>query len=95
MSVTINGEVVNEQDTVYDLIHGNGIVTQVTGTSFSADFGGKVFNYTTGGFYNGQPRQRVYWANPIVGAPTKADRVWTIVHNMVVALLAELRGTSV
>lgn len=92
MSVTIDKEVVLVGDGVYDLVQGNGVVTQVTGTSFSASYGGKVYNYTTGGYFNGQPRQRVFWSDPIVGHPTKNDGVWTIVSNMVVALLAELRG---
>jgi len=95
MTVIIDNEPVQVDDAVYDLIHGNGVVTQVTGTSFSATFGTKVFNYTTGGYYNGFPRQRVFWSNPIVGHPTKQDRVWSIVRNMVTALLTELRRGGV
>lgn len=95
MSVLIDNEPVAVGDTVYDLIHGNGTVTQVTGTSFSAAYSGRVYNYTTGGFYNGFPRQRVFWGNPIVGHPTKNDRVWTIICNMVSALLSELRGKAI
>ena len=92
MSVVIDREEVFSGDSVYDLVHGNGTVTQVTGTSFSVSYSGKIYNYTTGGFYNGFPRQRVFWANPIVGHPTKNDTIWTIVSNMVTALLSELRG---
>jgi len=92
MSVIIDNEEVFIGDSVYDVIHGNGIVTQVTGTSFSADYSGKVYNYATGGFYNGFPRQRVFWSDPIIGHPTKNDAIWSIVSRMVIALLDELRG---
>jgi hypothetical protein len=54
---------------VYDLVHGNGVVTRVVGLTFTASFGALTANYMNGGFFNNKPIRRVYWGNPILDIP--------------------------
>lgn len=74
----LNGETLKLGDSVYDILHGYGVVDSVNRDgSFAVKFSEGVTQfYSRGGFIG--PKRRIYWRDPITIDPPKRERFWRI-----------------
>lgn len=84
----LDGFVVDVGNNLYDLLLNQmGSVIGATPTQVTVDFGGgRVLTYSGNGALAG--RRRLYWSNPILTLPQKADPQWTLLQAVVDAVRA-------
>lgn len=84
----LDGFVVEVGNNLYDLLLNQmGVVTAATPMQVTVDFGsGRVLTYSGNGALSG--RRRLYWSNPILTLPQKADAQWTLLQAVVTAVRA-------
>jgi hypothetical protein len=84
----LDGFVVDVGNNLYDLLLNQmGMVIGVALQQITVDFGqGRIITYSGNGALSG--RRRLYWSNPILTLPQKADPQWQQLQAVVNAIRA-------
>lgn len=89
----LDGEYVNLDDQVYDLINGKGRVVELSNSTVFVHFSNNrrlIFNEK--GEYNGV--RRLFWHNPIILAPEKNKDSWLGTASIVVGAVNYIKSNQ-
>lgn len=94
MAASLDGDLVSVGDSVFDVVWGAGIVSQLhLSGNFVVRFAGtRVATFTSAGVNTRYPGRTLFWRNPVVVVPTKDERHWLLIQQLVSNIAATVRG---
>lgn len=94
MSVTMDGDAVSVGDQVFDVVYGVGTVAELLDNDIVVSYASmrRRMTYNSSGVLRMKSARTLYWRDPILVAPAKADANWSKIRAVCMAVVAAFRG---
>lgn len=92
MDFLFEGSPIYENDQVFVVGKGVGVVIDTNESGFRIKCKGRVKKVTYGGVLSGDSLQSVFWRNPIIAKPAKEAALWQAFARLALSLQAEFKG---